>query len=118
MPLLDSPTAWKDALGVRFIQALEASLADVQSSDALEWLSRIESAQQSLPRDPCLQFLAGMLCRRHKLWGKAQGLLTQAVKSLDEPVLKRQAWCALAELAEQRQDADAAKIAWKQAAQT
>jgi hypothetical protein len=37
---------------------------------------------------------------------------------LDEPVLKRQAWCALAELAEQRQDADAAKIAWKQAAQT
>jgi len=118
MPLLDSPTAWKDALGVRFIQALEASLADVQASDALEWLSRIESAQQSLPRDPCLQFLAGMLCWRHKLWGKAQGLLAQAVKSLDEPVLKRQAWCALAELAEQRQDADTAKNAWKQAAQT
>jgi len=116
-PLLDPPRAWRDAVDVRFVQALDASLADIQSHDALDWLSRIERAQLALPRDPYLQYLAGMLCWRHKLWGKAQGLLTQAIKSLVEPTLRRQAWCALAELAEQRQDADAAKTAWKQAAQ-
>jgi HemY protein len=116
-PLLDTPRAWRDAVDVRFVQALDASLADIQSHDALDWLSRIERAQLALPRDPYLQYLAGMLCWRHKLWGKAQGLLTQAIKSLVEPTLRRQAWCALAELAEQRQDADAAKNAWKQAAQ-
>lgn len=118
MPLLDTPTAWRVAVDMRFVQALEASLADTQSQDALDWLSRIERAQQALPRDPYLQFLAGMLCWRHKLWGKAQGLLSQSIKSLVEPTLRRQAWCALAELAEQRQDAEAAKNAWKQAAQT
>jgi HemY protein len=118
MPLLDTPTAWRDAVDMRFVQALEASLADTQSQDALDWLSRIERAQQALPRDPDLQFLAGMLCWRHKLWGKAQGLLSQSIKSLVEPTLRRQAWCALAESAEQRQDAEAAKNAWKQAAQT
>lgn len=102
--------------GLRFVQALEASLADVHAEDAREWLARIESAQQSQPRDAHLQYLAGMLCLRHRLWGKAQSLLTQAVKNLSEHELKRKAWCALAELAEQRQDTDAAKAAWKQAA--
>ena len=43
--------------------------------------------------------------------------LAQAVKGLQEPVLRRQAWCALAELAEQRQDTAGALQAWKQAAQ-
>lgn len=115
-PLLSGQVAWRESLGLRFVQALEASLADVQGDDAREWLSRIETAQQALPRDPCVQYLAGMLCLQHRLWGKAQGLLMQAVKTLDEPVLKRRAWCALAELAEQRQDEAAAKAAWKQAA--
>ena len=44
-------------------------------------------------------------------------MLTQATKSLESPSLKRKAWMALAELAEQRQDADEAVLAWKQAAQ-
>jgi HemY protein len=58
-----------------------------------------------------------MLCLRHRLWGKAQGLLTQATKNLESPALKRKAWMGLAELAEQRQDALEAAVAWKQAAQ-
>jgi HemY protein len=57
-----------------------------------------------------------MLCLRHRLWGKAQSLLTQAVKNLESPVLQRKAWIALAELAEQRQEAAEAAAAWKQAA--
>lgn len=115
-PASSAQTPWGAALSLRWVQALDASLVDVQAQDAREWLSRIESAQQSQPRDPHWQYLAGMLCLRHRLWGKAQNLLSQAVKHLAEHELKRQAWCALAELAEQRQDTEAATAAWKQAA--
>lgn len=116
VPVLTSQSPWPASAGVRLVQALEASLVDVQTEDARAWLARIESAQQSQPRDPCLQYLAGMLCLRHQLWGKAQGLLSQAVKTLPDTHLKRQAWCALAQMAEQRQDSAAASQAWKEAA--
>ena len=89
---------------------------DAQAPDAREWLARIESAQQSQPRHAPLQFLAGMACLRQQLWGKAQSHLSQAVKGLDDPELCRQAWMALAELAEQRQDAQQALQCWKNAA--
>ena len=98
------------------VQAMEASLADIHADDALQWLARVEAAQQAHPQDARWQYLAGMVCLRHQLWGKAQGLLAQAVKGLQAPTLKRRAWCALAELAEQRQEPAAAAQAWKQAA--
>lgn len=101
----------------KVVQALDACLPGVEAADALVWLSRLEAAQQAQPRAAHLQYLSGMLCLRHRLWGKAQGLLTQAAKSLESPALKRKAWMALAELAEQRQDAAEATAAWKQAAQ-
>jgi HemY protein len=76
----------------------------------------MESAQQSQLRAAHLQYLAGMMCLRQCLWGKAQSLLGQAVKNLQVPTLQRKAWIALAELAEQRQDSLEAAAAWKQAA--
>ena len=61
----------------------------------------------------------GMVCLQRQLWGKAQQLLGQAIRGLrDEPALLRNAWRALALLAEQRNDAEAASAAWKQAALT
>jgi HemY protein len=116
MPMQASPPAWSDAQLLRVVQALEACLPDLQAEDAFVWLSRLESAQQSRPRAAHLQYLAGMLCLRQRLWGKAQSLLGQAVKNLQTPVLQRQAWIALAELAEQRQDPVEAAAAWKAAA--
>lgn len=107
---------WTSDQLARMAQALQASWVDAQASDARPLLARVEAAQQAQPQDPIWQYLAGMLCLRHQLWGKAQGLLAQAVKGLQAPALKRQAWCALAELAEQRQDVPAAAAAWKQAA--
>lgn len=101
----------------RVVRALVACLPDAQSPDARSWLARAESLQQAQPRDPHWQYLAGMVCLRHQLWGKALTLLTQAAKSLQEPDLQRQAWCALAQMAEQREDAAQAALAWKQAAQ-
>lgn len=100
----------------KLVQALEQSMSDVPSPDTRTWLARIESAQQSWPQDAHLQYLAGMVYLRHQLWGKAQSLLSQAVRSLPDAGLQRCAWTALAELAEQRQDEQAALQAWKQAA--
>jgi HemY protein len=107
---------WTSDQLTRMVQAMEASAADVRAADARQWLARVETAQQAQPQDARWQYLAGMVCLRHQLWGKAQSLLAQAVKGLQAPALKRQAWCALAELAEQRQEPEAAAQAWKQAA--
>lgn len=115
-PLQSLSSHWTTDQLVRMVQALEAALADAQTSDARQWLARVEAAQQAHPQDARWQYLAGMLCLRHQLWGKAQGLLSQAVKGLQAPALQRKAWCALAELAEQRQDPAVATAAWKQAA--
>ena len=99
------------------IEAIEACQVEPQSSDARAWLSRIESAQQKHPGEPMLQYLAGMTCHQQQLWGKAQTLLTLALKGIQIPALRRRAWTALAQMAEERQDTDAALLAWKQAAQ-
>ena len=109
-------SSWTPDQLARMVQALETSWADAQVSEARPWLARVEAAQQAQPQDPRWQYLAGMLFLQHQLWGKAQGLLSQSVKGLQAPALKRKAWCALAELAEQRQDLPAAAAAWKQAA--
>lgn len=100
----------------RVVMAFDACMPNPDEADAFVWLSRVENAQQSQPSAAHLQYLAGMLCKRHFLWGKAQSLLALAVKNLKAPSLQRQAWMALAELAEQRQDASEALLAWKSAA--
>jgi HemY protein len=116
IPMQANPSVWSDAQLLRVVQAFDACLPGVEAEDAFVWLSRMESAQQSQPRAAHLQYLAGMLCLRQRLWGKAQSLLAQAVKNLQAPVLQRKAWIALAELAEQRQDPVQAAAAWKEAA--
>ena len=83
-----------------------------------EWLGRIDQARQHLPRHLELQYLSGRVCMRHGLWGKAQQVLERAAPLLTGSVLQRRAWSALAELAEQRGDAERAAQAWKKAAQT
>ena len=95
------------------IAAIEPGLEGIDS----DWLQRIETAYQRYPNRPDVQYLMGMACMKRQLWGKAQQFLTQAVQGLkDEPELHRNAWRALAELAEERNDGAAAQEAWKQAA--
>lgn len=102
---------------IELIHTLEAILAEQTETKDTAWLAKIEKAQLSNPRDPRLQYLAGIACKSHQLWGKAQQQLSQAAAQLKDANLKRRAWCALAELAEQRGDAVAAASAWKNAAQ-
>jgi HemY protein len=119
LPVWDSmvkhPEAFNLVQRVRMVRVLEKGFgAADQLPDAL-WLTRIESAQQGSPRDPVLQYLAGIVCMRLSLWGKAQQMLKQSVSLLQDSELKRDAWRALAELAEQRQDATAATAAYREA---
>lgn len=111
--MLEQPDALTDQHALMLVQTLE-----VAGLDALDapWLARIEVAQQAQPRDARLQYLAGMACLKHQLWGKAQQLLTQATQQLTDASLRASAWRHLAELAEQRGDDSAATSAWKKAA--
>lgn len=95
------------------IETLEAALA----AQDMGWLANVEKAQLANPRDARLQYLAGIACKSHQLWGKAQQQLSQAVPMLKDVVLQRRAWRALAELAEQRDESNVAASAWKKAAQ-
>lgn len=97
----------------RLVQVLEPCLDGLDGT----WLARIEAATNSHPREPRLQYLAGMACVQRQLWGKAQQLLLRAAPHLQESALRTRAWQRLALMAEHRGDADAAAAAWKQAAQ-
>ena len=57
-----------------------------------------------------------MACMQRQLWGKAQQLLMQAALGLQDPKLHRNAWRALARLAEGRGDPEAAQLAYQRAA--
>ena len=102
-----------DSLRIKMIRVLEAGFDTLDAT----WLARIEGAQQSQPRDANLQYLAGMACLSRQLWGKATQLLSQAAPALQDVTLHRNAWRALALLAEQREDEAAAVQAYKRAAQ-
>jgi HemY protein len=112
LPVWESQANLGDSLRVKLVCALEEGLDTIDAT----WLARIEAAQRANPRDATLQYLAGMACMKRQLWGKAQQLLSQAALGLQDPGLHRNAWRALAELAEQREDASAAAQAWKRAA--
>ena len=105
--------ALSDSLSVKLVQTIEATLASMDDN----WLAKIENAQRANPRDSRLQYLAGMACKTRSLWGKAQQQLSQAAPQLKDASLQRQAWIALAELAEQRGETAVAVQAWKKSAQ-
>ena len=101
---------------LKLIQCFERSFTGQDTTEERDWLVSIEASQKANPRDALLQFLAGRLCQKKQLWGKAQVLLTQAAPALEDVNLRRLAWRAVAELAEQRDDLPAAMMALKKAA--
>lgn len=112
LPVWERYPSLGDSLRTRLVQALEEGLDSIDGA----WLARIEAAHKAHPRDSVLQYLAGMACLKRQLWGKAQQLLTQAGLGLQDGRLHRNAWRALAQLAEQRGDEETAGHAWKRAA--
>lgn len=112
LPVWEQQDQLDDNLRIKLACALEEGLDSIDAA----WLGRIEAAQRANPRDATLQYLAGMACMERQLWGKAQQLLRQAALALQDAELRRNASRALAVLAEQRGDQEAAASAWKQAA--
>lgn len=112
LPVWEQYEGLPDSAKVRLVRALEDGLDSIDAS----WLARFEAAHKANPRDPMLQYLAGMACLKLQLWGKAQQLLTQAALGLKDARLHRQAWRSLAALAEERGDTQTAAQAWKRAA--
>lgn len=110
--LADPAADLPDALAVKLVRALESNLDGLDAG----WLARIEAAQQNNPRNAGLLYLSAAACLRRQLWGKAQQRFTQATQQLGDPALRCRAWRHLAELAEERGDAEAAATAWKNAA--
>ena len=112
LPVWERQETLGAGLKVKLVAALEDGLESLDGA----WLARIESAQRANPRDATLQYLAGMACMKRQLWGKAQQLLMQAAMGLQDVKLHRKAWRALARLAEERGDAEAAQLAYQRAA--
>jgi HemY protein len=112
LPVWERQQTLGSVLQVKLVAALEDGLESLDGA----WLARIESAQRADPRSATLQYLAGMACMKRQLWGKAQQLLTQAAMGLQDLKLHRKAWRALARLAEERGDAEAAQLAYQRAA--
>lgn len=112
LPVWERQETLGPGLKVKLVAALEDGLETLDGA----WLARIESAQRANPRDATLQYLAGMACMKRQLWGKAQQLLMQAAMGLQDIRLHRKAWRALARLAEERGDAEAAQLAYQRAA--
>ena len=112
--MLETPDSLNDAQRVRLIRLLERGFLEQEVPDTA-WLQRIEAAQAQQPGNPLLLYLSGRLCVRLGLWGKAQQLLQQAQRTLNDPALKRDAWYALALLAEQRNDVTSANETYRQA---
>jgi len=104
-------------LRLRLVLLLERGFRQSPGQPDAAWLARIEAAQLGNPREPLLQYLAGIACMHLGLWGKAHQLLRQSLTQLADEQLRRRAWSALAQLAEQREDGAAALEAWRKAAQ-
>jgi len=110
-------TALPQELRLRLVLLLERGFSQTPGQPDAAWLARIEAAQMGNPGDALMQYLAGIACMHLKLWGKAQQLLRQSLTHLGDERLRRNAWSALARLAEQREDPQAALEAWRKAAQ-
>lgn len=98
----------------------EVSLALVDACAGLgpDWLARVEAAQRAWPTEPAVQAAAGAVLAECRLWGKARRPLELAAR---DPLLqaraRRQAWRALARLADEEGDDARALDCLRQAAE-
>ncbi|HET6787281.1 MAG TPA: heme biosynthesis protein HemY, partial [Aquabacterium sp.] len=82
-----------------------------------DWLPRLDRVSAAALRNPALGLSVGLALAERQLWGKARTLLLSAANDaqLDGPS-RRQAWAALAQLAEQEQRNEEAARYWRAAA--
>lgn len=93
------------------------ALVDTAAGLGAEWLQRIEAAQRAYPAESAVQAAAGAVLAERQLWGKARRPLEQAANDLSlASRARRQAWRALARLADEEGDPDRANACYRSAA--
>lgn len=100
--MVQKPKELTPAQRLQLVRTLEVGFAQQDGTPDAAWLARIETAQMSDPRDALLQYLAGVMCARLGLWGKAQHLFRQSVAITADLELKSDAQRALEVLAQRR----------------
>lgn len=100
--MVEKPKELTLAQRLQLVRTLEAGFAQQDGAPDAAWLARIEAAQMSDPRDALLQYLAGVMCARLGLWGKAQHLFRQSMAVTGDLELKSDAQRALEALAQRR----------------
>jgi HemY protein len=113
--MVQKPDSCTPAIRERVAQTLARALVLLPADP--EWLASIDRARQTYPRWVELQYLAGLVCWHHALWGKAQQMLELAAPQLKNADMQRQAWRTLAQLAEQKEETARAQLCWKRAAE-
>ncbi len=110
---------WDD-IGQRSVEACDAlALALSHCVQGLEadWLPRLDKVAHAALRTPSLALAIGLALAERQLWGKARTLLLSAANDMSlSGARRRQAWVALARLAEQEQHLEEAARHWRSAA--
>ena len=106
-----------DGMGADGRAELALSLVDSVAGLSADWLPRIEAAQRAYPTEPAVQAAVGAALVERQLWGKAQRPLELAVQDASLPArARRQAWRALARLAQAQGDDSRANDCYRSAA--
>lgn len=111
--------AWDTASALEPEQRRQLALSTWRVAKGIEaeWLGPVENLSASHPREPMVLAVAAAVYAERQLWGKAQPLLEQTVRSDLPSDVRRDAWCRLAELALHKGDADTAQRCFRQAAE-
>jgi HemY protein len=100
--MVKQANALTPAQRLALVRSLELGFSKQDGTPDAVWLGRIEAAQMAQPRDALLQYLAGIMCLRLQLWGKAQLLLKQSLAVAKDEELRRDAQRALDSASAQR----------------
>ena len=111
--------AWESAAALQPDQRHQLALSvwRVVKGIEPEWLGPVENLAASHGREPMVLAVAAAVYAERQLWGKAQPLLEQTVRAAVPAEVRREAWCRLAQLALQKDDADTANRCFRLAAE-
>lgn len=111
--------AWESAPALASDQRelLALSLWRVVRGIEPDWLGPVESLVASHAREPLVVAVAAAVYAERQLWGKAQPLLEQTVRSAAALEVRRDAWCRLAQLALLKDDQHGAHRCFRNAAE-
>lgn len=98
-------------------QQAALALVDAVAGIGADWLPRVEQAQRACAADAAVQGAVGAVYLERQLWGNARRPLEQAANDPQlQPRARRQAWRALARLADEQGDQDRVQACWQAAA--